>query len=120
MNDTTNIDVHLKSFAEAFVLPQRKEKWITLLSQRPENIISEASKLFNYLDHNYIEQNDQLKNVVSHQSTGVYYDFKHQPKCVSLKDALEEEKDNDAIFSIEPGTLVIYFNHEGWNFVCKN
>lgn len=119
MNNKLDIDSHMRSFAESFVLQERKEKWVDLLQTRPENILTLSSKLFNYLDHNFIEQDDSLNNVTAQDTIGVFYDFKSEPKCISFKNAIEEAKDNDAIFSINPGKLAVYFYHEGWNFVCK-
>lgn len=119
MNENIDIEQHLKSFAQAFVTDDRKEKWLGLLSERPDNIHALSYKLFNYLDHNYIEQNDSLANVAGDDTVGVFYDFNHEPKCVSFKEAKEEVAGRDAMFSIEPGRLAVYFYHEGWNFVCR-
>ena len=119
MNEQPDIELHLSSFAESFVEESRKEKWIGLLSERPDNILSLSYKLFNYLNHNYIEQNDALDNVVSDDTVGVFYDFNEEPQCISFKAAKEVVKGRDAMFSIEPGKLAVYFYHEGWNFVCR-
>lgn len=119
MNSKVDIEFHLRAFAEAFVLESRKEKWVDMLSERPDSIISQAAKLFNYLEHNYIEQNDALECVAADDVIGVFYDFSDEPKCISFNEAVEVIKVRDAIFSITPGKLAIYFYHEGWNFVCK-
>ena len=105
----SDIEHHMRSFADAFDLEGRRDKWINLLSERPDTILGYSSKLFNYFNHNYIEQNDTV---------GVYYDFVGEPRCMSFKDANKAEK-NDAIFSIKPGELVVYYFSDGWNFVCK-
>lgn len=97
-----------------------EKKWVGLLCERPDNILSLSSKLFNYLDHNYIEQNDSLDDVALDDTVGVFYDFNGEPKCISFKEAKEEAKGRDTMFSISPGKLAVYFYHEGWNFVCKN
>jgi len=109
----------MKSFAEAFVLDARKEKWTNLLCERPGSIAMQASKLFNYLDNNLIEQNDLLKNVAAYDAEGVFYNFNQQPKSISFEQAIKEGKDHDAIFSINPGELAVCFLHDGCNFVCK-
>ncbi|MDH5572114.1 MAG: hypothetical protein OEY89_10135 [Gammaproteobacteria bacterium] len=119
MNNASEIETHMKAFAEAFVLEGRKDTWISLLCNRPDDIAKRALKLFNYLDHNYIEQDDSLKCIDSHETMGVYYDFHREPKYISLKEAVEEAKNHDAIFSMVPGKSAIYFYHEGWNFVCQ-
>ena len=119
MNNILDIELHMKAFSESFVLKERQDTWVYLLCERPDDIFTRSSKLFNYLDHNYIEQNDALNNTASQDQAGVFYNFYHEPKCISFKDAIEEAKGHDAIFSIYPGELAIYFYHEGWNFVCQ-
>lgn len=119
MNNLLDIEIHMRSFAEAFVISTRKEQWVYLLSERSNNTFKKSSKLFNHLDHKYIEQNDSLANITSTEQQGVYYNFNDEPKCMSFKEAVEKGKSHDSIFSIEPGKLVVYFFHEGWNFICK-
>ncbi len=119
MDDALDIEIHMRSFAETFVLSTRKDQWVYLLSERSDNTFKQSSKLFNHLDHNYIEQNDSLYDITSYDTPGVFYNFKDEPKCISFKEAIEEGKSHDAIFSIKPGELAIYFSHDGWNFVCK-
>lgn len=109
----------MKSFAEAFAADARKEKWIGLLTRRSENTFNQSSKLFNHLNHQYIEQNDSLNDIAALDKQGVFYNFKDEPKYISFEEAIDKGKINDSIFSIEPGKLVIYFFSEGWNFVCK-
>ena len=46
MNIKSDIEQHMKSFAEVFVLDARKEKWTNLLCERPASISMQASKLF--------------------------------------------------------------------------
>ena len=119
MNNIVDIELHMRSFSHAFILEARKDKWTGLLLERPNNISMQSSKLFNHLDHNYIEQNDSLENVAPYDNVGVFYDFNHNPKCLSFKDAIEEGQGQDALFSINPGELAVCFFHDGWNFVCK-
>ena len=118
MNNILDIELHMRSFAESFMLEARKDKWAGLLCERPSNIIIQSSKIFNHLNHNYIEQNNELDNVAPYDNVGVFYDFIGEPKCISFKDAIAEGKNHDAIFSINPGKLVVCFFHDGWNFVC--
>ena len=119
MNKPLDIELHMRSFAEAFAADARKEKWLDLLTNRSENTFNQSSKLFNHLNHRYIEQNDSLSNIAPDDTVGVFYDFKDEPRCISFKEAIEEGKNHDSIFSIELGKLAVYFFHEGWNFVCK-
>ena len=119
MNNTLDIEQHLKSFVESFVLEERHETWTYLLRERPDDILTRSSKLFNYLSHNHITQNDSLSNTASDDQLGIFYDFTSDPECISFKEATEKSKGHDAIFSIISGELAIYFYHEGWNFVCK-
>lgn len=46
-----------------------------------------SSKLFNYLDHNFVEQNDSLAGVAANDEVGVYYDFESEPRCISFEQA---------------------------------
>ena len=119
MSSELDIEHHLEAFAKSFVLDSRKEKWVDLLRERPDTLFMQASKLFNYLDHNFIEQNDLLENVASNDTIGVFYDFQTEPRILSFDEAKKEKSESDAIFSIDPGALVIYFYHEDWNFVCR-
>ena len=119
MNDRVDIELHLRAFAESFALETRKDKWVDLLSKRPVSIRLQSSKLFNHLDHNYIEQNDSLEHVAPNDQVGVFYNFIDKPKCISFKEAIAEGNRHDALFSISPGKLVVCFCQDGWNFVCK-
>jgi len=101
------------------VLDARKDKWLALFSERPDTIFTLSSKLFNYLDHNFIEQNNSLENVTPEDETGLYYDFKSEPDFISFANARKRAQTNDAIFSITPGKLVVYFFKDDWNFVCR-
>ena len=114
-----DIELHIRSFIDAFILEAQKDKWTGLLFERPDNVFNQSSKLFNHLDHNHIEQNDTLENVAPYDNVGVFYNFNHEPKCISFKDAIEAGIGNDAIFSIEPGELAVCFFRDSWNFVCK-
>jgi len=87
MHTKNDIDHHLNAFIESFVLDSRKERWLNLLAERPDRITSQASKLFNYLEHSFIEQNDALENVSTDDAVGVIYDFKNDPENMSFADA---------------------------------
>ncbi len=119
MPNNLDIELHLRSFAEEFVLEGRRDKWLALLAERPDTIRNQSTRLFNYLDHNYIEQNNSLVNVTSDDTLGIYYDFDTTPKCIAFKRARECAKGLDGVFSVLPGELVIYFARDGWSFVCK-
>jgi len=84
MNEQADIEYHLKSFAEAFVLDMHKDKWLNLLSKRPEDLWKNSPKFFNHLDHRYIEQDNSLSDVASLDTSGVFYDFKHEPKRITF------------------------------------
>ena len=119
MNEPLDIELHMRSFAEAFAADARKDKWISLLIERSENTYNQSSKLFNHLNHRYIEQNDSLNDIAPSDIQGVFYNFKDEPKCISFKEAVEKGKEQDAIFSIKPDELAVYLLRDGWNFVCK-
>lgn len=98
MNKPLDIELHMRSFAEAFAADARKEKWLDLLTNRTENTFNQSSKLFNHLNHRYIEQNDSLSDIASPDTPGVFYNFKDEPKCISFEEAIEEGKRHDSIF----------------------
>lgn len=119
MNNTLEIEQHMMSFVDAFILKERKDKWADLLCGRPKSIFLQSSKLFNHLDHNCIEPNDSLENVAPSDKVGVFYDFNNEPKCISFKEAIAAGNGTDALFSINLGELAVCFFHDGWNFVCR-
>jgi hypothetical protein len=51
--------------------------------------------------------------------TGVYYDFYDQPRNLTIEQATEISVANDAIFSIKPGKLALFFFHESEIWLCK-
>ena len=50
---------------------------------------------------------------------GVFYDFFDEPIEINFEEAKEIGDGKDAIFSIESGSLAIFFFHEMENYVCK-
>ncbi len=123
MNQNTkallDINEHLVSFAESFIVKSKIERWTDLLSRRPKKIFAKSSDIYKHLDMNYVVQNDALQNFVDEDTVGVYYDFINEPSIISFKEAITSGTYHNAIFSIKAGKLAIYFFHEGWNFVCK-
>lgn len=55
---------------------------VIFIAKRSDTILIYSSKLFNYLDHNFFEQNDVLEGVPANDETGVFYDFESEPHIV--------------------------------------
>lgn len=119
VNFISDINDHLVSFAKAFIVKNKIERWTDLLSRRPKRIFSKSSGIFNHLDMNYAVQHDSMQNVADQNIMGVFFDFINDPSIVTFKEAITLGDYRDAIFSIKPGKFAIFFFHEGWNFVCK-
>lgn len=114
-----DIEEHMTLFAEAFVQKERSERWRGFLTRHTRKMYARSSDLYNHLDERYFRQDDELDGVTSDETVGVFYNFMEKPKCITFAEAVELGSNNDAIFSIKPGKLAIYFFHEGWNYVCS-
>jgi len=51
---------------------------------------------------------------------GVFYDFYDLPRVVPANLAVEAGRGRDAIFSLVPGELALYFFHECEVWVCRH
>lgn len=50
---------------------------------------------------------------------GVFYDFHGSPRVVPVEMLLNVNSPGDAIYSLIPGKLAIYFFHEGEVWLCQ-
>lgn len=71
------------------------------------------SRLFNYLNHSVIEQNDSLEGTALDDDMGKFYDFESEARRISFEQVKNEKKNRYAVFSIVPDELTVYFCHEG-------
>jgi len=113
-----DVEQHLTAFVTAFVIPARRERWVELLTRRGRNAFANSSKLMGALDERHCMRVDGAWEL-DPARTGVFYDFFGEPCVKTLADAVAEGSGRDAIFSLEPGRLVIYFSHEGWSWLCR-
>jgi hypothetical protein len=113
-----DIEQHLAAFATAFVTPSRKERWLEMLSRRTKKNARNSSKLNEALDPRYCHKVDGIPNV-TWPGLGVFYDFYDEPIIITMKDALATGANQDAIYSIEPGQLALFFFQEGWCWLCR-
>src|SRR5260221_231067 len=106
-----DVDHHLAAFAEAFVIPARRERWQELLTRRGKNTFANSAKLAAVLDARYCSRDGDWGVDDSH--SGVYYDFSGEPEVMTLAQATEKGYFRDAIFSMIPGKFALHFFHEG-------
>jgi hypothetical protein len=112
------ISSHLEAFVRAFVDPDRRERWREFMLEKPEKAARELHKL--PLDERrttWLEGAERsaasYERLVGGQP-GICFTFNSDPVWMSATDAdyrCEYEGD-DVIFSVIPGKLAIYFNHD--------
>ncbi len=119
MNESLDINFHLSKFVRSFISKNRADRWEDLLIRRPSGIFVKSSKLFDHLDFNYCSRSDAINDIVEERTRGIYYDFFSEPVITTFKEAIEKGDCRNALFSIRPGKLAVFFFHEGWNYVCR-
>jgi hypothetical protein len=114
-----NVDQHLVAFADAFTLPERRERWRYLLEHRRRNLLRHSSTLMSHLDPRWCVRVDGAFGLAD-DLRGVFYDFHEQPpEVLGLAEAVARGTDRDALFSIVPGKLAIHWSHEDWSWLCR-
>ena len=53
------------------------------------------------------------------RGAGLFYDFSDAPRVVPAAGDAVAAGGGDAIFSLVPGTLAVYFFHEGETWLCQ-
>jgi hypothetical protein len=111
---------HMSAFVSAFVLRERRERWLHLLSHRPKQLFKNSSKLHNHLDRRYCAEIFSYESLAV-KGTGVFADFhdSSDPLLVSAGRAMELGAGTDALFSVLPGSFAVYFFHEDSVIVCR-
>lgn len=112
------IDSHLAMFAQSFLLPDRRDRWAELLVRRRTNVSRNSHKLHSALDRKYCDRVDTLP-APAFDRMGVFYDFFDEPVVVSCSAAIKAGAGCDAVFSLDPGKLAVFFFHEGETWLCK-
>ena len=118
MSTSASIEQHLSAFADAFVVPARRERWKYLLARRRKRAFQDSSKLMNHLEMRLGKQVDG-EFELSLDTQGVFYDSYDGPRWMSLEQAQTASQNHDALFSVTPGKLAIYWSHEGWSWLFR-
>src|SRR4051812_24102253 len=110
-----NIEHHLMSFVEAFVIGPKKDRWKLLLAKRGKNTFRDSHKLQAALDVRYCARTQETDHPTA-ATMGVFFDFHIEPVVITEAEANQRcgyPHSRDAVFSIVAGQLAYYFFHEG-------
>lgn len=107
---------HAEGFASAFVVPAKQERWAEMLAQRPRRIGRNSHKLHADLNRKRCQLVSTLPTLV--RGSGLFYGFFDAPRIVPASSAAIAAGGGDAIFSLVPGKLAVYFFHEGEVWLC--
>jgi hypothetical protein len=95
-------------------------RWLELLTRRPRRIDRYSSKMHADLDRRVCANMGQrLTETPGLKGEGVYYDFYDSPRVVPVEALLNLNVPGDAIYSLVPGKLAVYFFHEGEVWICR-
>jgi pyruvate/2-oxoglutarate dehydrogenase complex dihydrolipoamide dehydrogenase (E3) component len=108
---------HVAGFATAFVVPAKRERWAEMLARRPRRIGQDSHKLHSDLDRRTCRRVVELPTLV--HGDGLFYEFYDKPRVVPAANAIVAAGGNDAIFSLIPGKLAVYFFHEDELWLCQ-
>jgi hypothetical protein len=108
---------HAAGFAAAFVSPPKRERWAEMLARRPQRIGRDSHELHADLDRRTCHRVAELPAVV--RGDGLFYQFFDAPRVVPAAGAAVAAGGSDAIFSLVPGELAVYFFHEGEVWLCQ-
>jgi hypothetical protein len=109
---------HVTGFVAAFVVPAKRERWAELLARRPRRIGRHSHKLHSDLDRRTCRQVAELPAAV--RGDGLFYGFFDAPRVVPATSAAVAAGASDAIFSLVPGKLAVFFFHEGEMWLCQS
>lgn len=117
---------HLESFVDAFVPEKRRDRWRLILIEKPQRAKSEMHLL--PLDERYCRQlvgNEHFPQHIEGLATakrGVYFDpNRDEPVMLHPNEAVVQAVADyaDAICSIEPGKLALFFHHDRGVWLCQ-
>jgi hypothetical protein len=120
-------DKHLRGFAEAFIDKAHVDRWIHIIFEKQKKAENELRKFERHLDSRYctmLNSADTFPVSLSEEygtKLGIYFDGSEPPCKITAPEAgsLVAERSTDAIFSMIPGKLAIFFFHEGWSWKCE-
>ena len=111
-------DHHLERFVSSFVISRGRERWQHLLLSRGKRTFANSHKLHDVLDRTVCNRLSGSPPV-DDSTVGVFYDFYEDPQVLPFGEVYERAVNSDAIFSIVPGKLAIFFFHEGEEWLCE-
>jgi len=116
-DDSTYV-LHMTRFVESFVLPSRRDRWLFVLTQRPKRADRDSHKLRNDLDYQWCRE---LGGGIAPEikQAGVFYEFRGEPKILEPDVAEFVGWGHDAIYSLSPGHLALFFFHEFQSWLCR-
>jgi hypothetical protein len=110
---------HVAAFTAAFITSAKRERWLELLTKRPRRIVRQSHKMHSDLDRRTCRNVGEVFPA-GLKGAGLFYDFSDPPRVVSVELAAQlAGRGRDAIFSLVPGELALYFFHEGEVWFCQ-
>jgi hypothetical protein len=117
----SELRMHLAEFGRAFIARNHLDRWTHVTQERPAKAKDELGKFILAIDEKFQETlygSDGFPNALAKRFSGepgVYFDGIEEPCKVTAVEAstLAVERTADALFSIVPGRLAIFFFHEG-------
>jgi hypothetical protein len=109
---------HATGFVTTFVAPDNRQRWAELLTRRPRRIGRDSHKLHSAIDRRCCRVVTELPAAV--RGEGLFYGFFDAPRVVPAERAAVAAGGGDAIFSLIPGKLAVYFFHEGEMWLCQS
>jgi hypothetical protein len=110
---------HMAAFVHSFVVKSRRDRWLYQLSKRPARVYASSHKIYDDLDRarcSLVKDEGSLGNL---RGDGIYYEFRDEPKVLSVQDALAIGSGHDAIFSLVAGKVAVFFFHEDEIWLCQ-
>jgi hypothetical protein len=109
---------HLEAFIQTFIAPSRRERWTLFMFKKPEKAAVELHRLpldprrTTWLEGPERTYSEYLRYAGAR--LGIYFNFRADPVWMAADDAASRADCDfeDAILSIEPGKLAIYFSHD--------
>ena len=116
---------HLSRFAERFILPEFRHRWIHILCERPDKALKELHKFERHLDPGVcrlleVKGDGELTDRYGGR-LGIYFDGKEPAQQLSFSDALERMRpyQDDGLISFEPGVSALFFHHDLQVWSCE-
>lgn len=116
---------HLRALGKAFLEQSYLQRWLHLTIEKPEKGEREGLQKFEqHLDRSFcsrIEGADIFPDSLTERfgsKLGVYFDLR-SPPCLMTAAEAASHVGFEAILSLEPGRLAIFFTHNRYAWVCE-